>query len=385
MNRRPKHLLLRLVLSATLSSFAAFSDDKDSPFDFALIGDNPYAPTANVTINGTVFKIQSYPAPQYNNLIAAINAAQKVQFTIHAGDIKAGDTRCDDNIYTTNRDLFNTFAKPLIYAPGDNEWTDCHRANNGGLSPIDRLALIRTTFFTSAQSLGITKLPLQRQSDDPSMAAYVPYCPGVTDPAGCKFSENAMWKFGPIDSTYKILFVTINQPGSNNNHSRISGLFVADTEPEYTARIAANIAWINKAFDTLFADPTLLGMVVVTQSNPFERYLESGQGYTSSGYADFITTMRNRAKNQTKAVLFVNGDTHYFRMDRALTQLWPECQLNTTPCRADQSGPRLMNFMRTEVFAQTDTHWTVVHVEPRNPNVFVVEPQTVPANVTLIP
>ena len=35
---------------------------------------------------------------------------------------------------------FDRFADPLVYTPGDNEWTDCHRANNGGYNPLERLA-----------------------------------------------------------------------------------------------------------------------------------------------------------------------------------------------------------------------------------------------------
>ena len=373
-------LLLGFVSAMTLC--AAGDDD---PFDFALIGDNPYTPTANQIINGTTFKVQTYPAPAYNNLIAAINGAQKVQFVVHAGDIKAGDTLCEDNVYTTNRDLFNTFTKPVIYAPGDNEWTDCHRANNGSRNPIERLAFLRSVFYSNNLSLGAAKIVLNRQSADPSMTSYLPYCPDVpANSVGCSFAENVMWTFGPAGSSYQVLFVVVNQPGSNNNHSRTSGLFADQAEAEYTARNAANIAWLNKAFDVLYADATIKGMVVIGQPNPFERYLESGQGYTSSGYADFITTIRNRAKNQSKQILLVGGDTHYFRIDKPLTQLYPECLLNATPCRADQAGPRLMNVTRTEVFAQTDAHWTRVTVQPKNPHLFVIEPETVPANITPI-
>jgi hypothetical protein len=370
-------LLLGLV--AITAPCTAADDD---PFEFAIIGDNPYTPTAITTVG----KIQTYPSPAYENLITHINAAQKVQFTVHAGDIKAGDTLCSDNVYTTNRDLFNSFARPVIFAPGDNEWTDCHRANNGGMNPIERLAFLRAVFYTNALSLGGSKMPLNRQSADPEMGMYLPYCPTMQPGSiGCSFAENVMWTFGPADAAYRILFVTLNQPGSNNNHSRSSGLYAADTEPEYSARNAANIAWLNKAFNLLYADGSIKGLVVLSQANAFERYLESGQGYTSSGYADFITTLRNRAKNQQKRILVVGGDTHYFRIDKPLTQQYPECLVSTTPCRADQAGPRLLNVTRTEVFAQMDAHWTKVKVEPKNPELFVVEPQTVPANAPLIP
>ena len=32
---------------------------------------------------------------------------------------------------------------PLVYTPGDNEWTDCHRANNGAYDPLERLGVVR--------------------------------------------------------------------------------------------------------------------------------------------------------------------------------------------------------------------------------------------------
>lgn len=34
-----------------------------------------------------------------------INSDDKVKFTVHIGDIKAGDTLCEDNVYTQNLNL----------------------------------------------------------------------------------------------------------------------------------------------------------------------------------------------------------------------------------------------------------------------------------------
>ena len=45
------------------------------------------------------------------------------------------------------RTQFDRFTDPLVYTPGDNEWTDCHRANNGGYHPLERLAFDREVFF----------------------------------------------------------------------------------------------------------------------------------------------------------------------------------------------------------------------------------------------
>ena len=43
--------------------------------------------------------------------------------------------------------------------PGDNEWTDCHRKNNGGYDNLERLDHIGKTMFADSQSFGATKIP----------------------------------------------------------------------------------------------------------------------------------------------------------------------------------------------------------------------------------
>src|SRR5262245_53388208 len=130
---------LVVMLAGTSARLAGddINEDRNNQFDFALIGDVPYAPTSGALPN----KIQVYPSAEYDALITDINKHKKVAFTAHMGDIKAGDTWCVGgsskdpagaaNIYTTNLMLFNTFQAPVVYIPGDNEWTDCHRTNNG--------------------------------------------------------------------------------------------------------------------------------------------------------------------------------------------------------------------------------------------------------------
>ena len=57
------------------------------------------------------------------------------------------------------------FADPLVYTPGDNEWTDCHRTSNGGYTPTERLDVIRTTFFPQpGLTLGKQRRPVDAQA-----------------------------------------------------------------------------------------------------------------------------------------------------------------------------------------------------------------------------
>jgi len=49
-----------------------------------------------------------------------------VAFSIFDGDLKAGgDGPCSDSLYTTAIAGFNTLERPLVWLPGDNDWTDC--------------------------------------------------------------------------------------------------------------------------------------------------------------------------------------------------------------------------------------------------------------------
>src|SRR6059036_1676092 len=63
-------------------------------FSFAAIGDVPYEPVANGR--------QVYPVPQYERLIANVNSDTSIDFTVHIGDIKAGNTLCEDAVYANN-------------------------------------------------------------------------------------------------------------------------------------------------------------------------------------------------------------------------------------------------------------------------------------------
>ena len=131
----------------------------------------------------------------FERLIAAINKLQPT-FSIHIGDIKSGSTLCDDATFEKIKAYFMTFQQPLVYTPGDNEWTDCHRKSNGPFDPIERLAKIRSMFFPKAVSRGQQTLSVTRQSDVSAFTQMV---------------ENARWV------TQYILFVTVHVVGSNNN------------------------------------------------------------------------------------------------------------------------------------------------------------------------
>ena len=349
-----------LLLTGAALAAASIAQAENKKYNFAVIGDAPYGPA------GGTPRVQIYPSPAYERMIADINLSQKdnKSFVIHVGDIKEGNSLCNDQVYAKNLEYFNTFEPPAIFVPGDNEWTDCHRATNGGYDPLERLGWLRKTFYADAFSLGQTKLPLTRQQGYP---------------------ENVRWQFG------NVIFVTLNMPGSNNGFQNansaagVSNKYREAMDADYTARNTANIAWLNAAFDAAQANPEVKGVLVAVQANVFERFLEPGQGYTISGYSDFVRTLRNRTVQFNKPVLLAHGDTHYFRADRPMTGTYPACASDVqSPCAAvavpASPTDRIENLLRLEVFAQNDVHWVKVFVDEDDADLFSISPQRVPGN-----
>ena len=104
-------------------------------FKCVAIGDMPYGDRATTY-------------PRFRTLIEQINA-RKPAFTIHVGDFKSGSSPCTDTMFKEQLDFLNTFEAPLIYTPGDNEWTDCHRDAVGKFDVLECLAKLRAMFFSS--------------------------------------------------------------------------------------------------------------------------------------------------------------------------------------------------------------------------------------------
>ena len=123
--------ILALVLAAVGAGLAVADDgkkNKDSfEFSVGLWGDLPYS---NEQAN-----------PGVPNLIADMNKSD-LAFSIHNGDLKAGRANavppsvpCNDQLYADAKAWFNSLKAPAIFTPGDNDWTDCDRVENGPFRP----------------------------------------------------------------------------------------------------------------------------------------------------------------------------------------------------------------------------------------------------------
>ena len=100
-----------------------------------LFGDMPYGPVAKA---------------QYPALLGDLNA-HDLAFSVFDGDLKAGgDGACTDSLYTFQLSAFNSLRAPLIFTPGDNDWTDCwgrYGPGTGGFDPEERLNHERQLYF----------------------------------------------------------------------------------------------------------------------------------------------------------------------------------------------------------------------------------------------
>jgi hypothetical protein len=315
-------------------------------FSFGLWGDLPYARNSD--------------AKKMPNLVADINRAP-IAFSVYDGDIKDGSTLCTPDYYAGAIELFSSIVTPVVYVPGDNEWTDCHRTNNGGFDNLERLDYIRKTMFASANSFGQSQLVLEHQG-----------------PLAGKYVENTRWTFGDI------AFVGLNVPGSNNNKvntdnectdrsARTPGQCAAGNA-EFADRDRQNVAWLRQTFDMAKAKG-MKGVVVVIQGDPGfdlpetesvnERESPAVHGLPANdGYTNFLNVIVDETLYFPGQVVLVHGDTHFFKVDK--------------PLLAD--GKLLQNFTRIQTFGSPNAHWVKVDVDPASKAVFTVTPMMVPGN-----
>lgn len=274
-----------------------------------------------------------------------------LDFTIFVGDTKNGHSLCTDQAIgsgVVNR--FNRLDVPTMYSIGDNEWTDCHRTNNGSYDPLERLAYLRTIFYDKNTLQGPNAFTVERQGE-----------------LGQAYSENSRFVKNHVE------FVALDVIGSNNNlvatdkecHKK-SDRTQADCDAataEYEARNKANIAWLKDSFAKARQNH-YAGILIAIQADVFDGVELSDGGYAdnflptldaNNGFSDFFHTLIEETQNFNGQVLLVHGDSHYFRVDKAMV---------------DANGQTQMNFTRVEVFGNTDNSWVEMTVDPTTKNVF---------------
>jgi hypothetical protein len=326
---------------------AAKGTDNDSrasghdAYTIGLFGDMPY---------------NALGKAQYPALLADINR-NHVAFSVFDGDLKSGgDGPCADSLYYTSIANFNTLERPLVWLPGDNDWTDCWgRYGPGTLpysDPLERLDFERQLFTSTDRSLGRKTLTLTRQSSEGGLHGL--------------YSENVRWRFGPV------VYIGLNVQGSNDNYpyAGVDGETRPQSEidrqrAEELARKAADIHWLHEGF-AYAAGIGAKGVMVIWQADPNfnnEQHLADTRSWDA--YPAYVNVLRDETVGFGGQVALVHGDSHYFKVDKPLN---------------GPGGGVLANFTRVETFGARNTHWVSARIDPTDPNLFVFEPRAVAAN-----
>lgn len=329
--------LLSLAATAACAQTPPNAGASELPLSIALVGDLPY---------------NSTQLPQFDALVDHINADRSVRLVLHVGDVKGGSERCDDTLLQQRQAQIQRVQAAVVYTPGDNDWTDCHRTNNGSYLPTERLSFLRKLFFPQPGLSGGQKpIRVETQSKQSGYADFVEHQLFVRS---------------------NVVFAALHVVGSSNNLAPWTGYDASDstTAPradriaEVEARRAATLAWIDRAFDEA-ASRQAAGVVLFWQANPGIDKLAGDPLRT--GFEEVLAKVKERSLAFAKPVLLLHGDNHELIFDQPLA-------------RDAEPAPKVPKFQRVQGIGSPRLHWVKIEVNPRSPALFSVTPQWVPGN-----
>ena len=285
-------------------------------FAFATLGDAPYDFSEEL---------------RYRFVRTAL-AADDLAFVLHVGDIFWHP--CSDAHYHKTLDEFTRLPHPVVYTPGDNEWTDCWEQGSGAFAPRERLQRIREMFFRSPQrSLGGRVLALTTQGGSPEFPEFV---------------ENARW------TVQGLVFATVHLVGSGNGLRAFPGR-TGDDDLEVQRRTAAAADWLRQAFAAARATDAA-ALVVAFHGEP--SFAGPPEGPERKPYQPFLSALAEEVAQFPRPVLLIHGDGHEYTVDHPLLR---------------PGGAPFENFTRLEVPGSPDVGWVRVVVAPQAAAPFTFE------------
>ncbi|CAI3804215.1 metallophosphoesterase [Pseudarthrobacter sp. MM222] len=293
--------VLALGLLASQPATAANNTADSQAFTFGVIGDIPYGEA----------EIAKFPAR-----IQDINADSALKFVTHVGDIKNGSSVCSDEYFETIRAQFDTFEHPLVFTPGDNEWVDCHRTNNGAYNPLKRLDKLRDVFFNEpGKTLGAT-MPVRTQAD-------------LGLPENVRFTQN------------RVAFSVLNIQGSNNSLQPWTGLGETTATPEQLAEVEHRTDAVLAQIRDTFTDAERRNdraVVLMTQADMFDPSLlaaATANPDTMSGFREIVQAIIDETNSFDAPVYLINGDSHVFAENQPLAEGSPWLEIYGRPAADD--------------------------------------------------
>jgi len=259
--------------------------------NFIAVGDMPYLPK----------ELEMLTAPN-GDIVKAIKAFDPVVL-LHFGDLKSGGTACTNELLLSRREqLFNLWPSKVMFAPGDNDWTDCDRKSlTSRFDELERLTFLRDNYFSGEGDKLTSQLPnLVRQPD---------------------FIENAKWS---IDG---LVFGTINIPGTNNGRA---GIEMGDSHlifNEADRRDEFNRRWIDKLFNDAQDEN---GLVITFQADIYQPSIQiapvrctADNRSQCDGYMKTRDYIESKSAQLNKPVLIIHGDTNAYCFHKPVDKLAP--------------------------------------------------------------
>ncbi len=303
---------------------------------FVALGDVPYGTRDNPTKKDD----------EYRRLVSKVNAL-KPAFTFHVGDTKSGSSSCTNAMLEKQLGFMNRYEMPLVYTPGDNEWSDCNNPATGKtpFEPAGRLDLIRTLYFSDARSLGQNPTALVRQ---PQLM-----------PQHAVFSENARFMRGDV------LFVTLHTVGDDNNYDNSLGNCNHSPDAEFCRRQAANIDWLQAAFN-LAEDNSVTALVVATHADVLrkdsKKNVKLDHHGIQLGFSRLVAVLTAQAMHFGRPVLLIHGDKHKYTVDKPFNNA--DGSKATSITRLRVPGKKLVQAVQVVISPPNDPAFTFEIIEP---------------------
>jgi hypothetical protein len=315
-------LLALVAVLPVLVRAPAPAPDPPGAFSFAALGDSPYYSWEELQHRVVRRELDRHP----------------LAFVIHVGDLFWRP--CSDAMYRRTRGWFEASRHPVIYTPGDNEWTDCWERATGRYRPRERLARLRQLFFDHpARSFGRRPIPLAVQ--------------GGAGPDS-EFVENARWRHRGV------VFATVHVVGSENAMEAFPGRTAEDDRAALN-RTAAAVRWLRATF-AVAREESARAVVIAFHANPaFEGEVGAP---ARRPYEPFLFAMAEEAERFGRPVLAIQGDDHVYTVDR--------------PLRHHATGRPVADLTRLQVPGSPWVGWVRVTVRPDSAAAFSFEPHVVP-------
>jgi len=288
-------------------------------------------------------------------MLADIDAAD-LDLVVHDGDTTYAPVpqfRCSREVLQYHVDRLNALDTPVLYTPGDNEWTDCPAyvegfgaENLGYTDPLVALEAVRETFFPDDRSLGGERIPLDVQSEE--------------------YPENRRTTVAGVP------VATLHVVGSLEGYEQVG--LAPQLAQEIPARQEAALAWLAETFDE--AERTgAPGVMLVWHANPdpyAQTFWEADVAAErpplwDDAYAGLLAALREEVTAFGRPVVLVHGDSHFQRIDGPLA-LEP----------GETFG--VPDLTRVETFGTPNLHWIEATIDPADPDVFTFERRFVPGN-----